>query len=269
MTPLDEEVSVEAGEREVLARRVGYLETRERVHVEDGAIVNVDLSMERDPDASPDMLGTLALRLPDADAIVRIDGGEVALIRSQVSLPIGVHELSLEVSDRRPIHSTVEIRSHEVSIWQEDLVWTDSARRALMDRATVMRSVGWVLIAGGGLAALISGVLMAWNEPRIAEYEDIDWLYTQPGGCDPEGRDCMAEHGEETWDRYEELSTKALYGVRYGSIAGLGIGLLAAGAGLALVLLAPTEEEIDAEASADLELRVVPGPGSISLFGAF
>jgi len=271
-TPLNEELVVAPGAHEILGRRSGYLDYRERVMVEEGGAADVDLRMEIDPDASSEDLGTLALTLPDADTTLRVDGLTVAMNGGRVDLPVGRHLMVLNVEEREEVRETVEVSHASALELTPALQWTDSARRTRLDRAGNFQTIGWVFTVAGAGAALGSLAVFIWNEGTYGERNDLEELYHGSGGCWQPGElggACRMIHGPEVDDRHNQLhgedGADSLDIWRIGSIIGLVAGVAVAAAGIGFLVLSPSEEEIDAGASA--ELRV--GPGRLDLVGTF
>jgi len=261
VSPLHESIPAPPGPVIVTARRPGYRDATATSDVAEGAELTVELELAIDSNAASSDLGELRLEVPDEPATLLVDGRPMEM-SSTVLLPRGGHTLRLTLRDRQPVRETVSIEGGSETVLRPRLEWTDQARSDRVDAAKRFRIIGYAIGAIGVVAAGVSAAVLAWNQPRVNRREELDALLNGPDGCFTLGRDCG---GLE--DEFEELGTKPLYGVRYGSIAGLGIGVIALGVGLTLVLLADSDEDIDAAAGFAASLRV--GPGGVALTGSF
>jgi hypothetical protein len=265
LTPLDSTVPLRAGVHRVTASRAGYRTEARRVTVEEGAEAEVAFDLRRDPNAAPDEVGRLELRLPDAPYLVRVNG-EV-MVGSQLELPRGPHELVLEVTDRRDYRGTVRVPAGSTLVVVPPLSWTLEARRERLAEAATTRAIGLTLgVAGGAVTVAGLGVLI-WNEAEIASTdarireinEGIDRCERM--GFTPEC-DQLQEEGRRLQTDAE--TQNVLRGV---SIAATLLGAAVGGLGAALWLTAPSDDEVDAAARARAALRL--GPAGLELVGAF
>jgi hypothetical protein len=262
-TPFDAEVVVPSGEREVVGRRAGYLTSRERVVVTDGASADVALRMERDPSARPQDLGRLVLELPSAPTVVRVDGEEVARGGGEVALPVGAHRLSVQVDERRPFETDIDIPPEGTVELAPALVWTPEAKNERLVGASTQRTIGLV-VGGIGVAALLAGAaLVIW----IAATDDRAELLPDFITCTMTGMICNTEMARNA-TRYQDL--ERIVPLYYA--AGIPIfaaGAIATGIGLYLLLGADSEEAIDAGARAGVSVQLLPSPTGATLVGSF
>jgi hypothetical protein len=268
-TPIDEELVVEPGVREVVGRRAGYRVAREHVTVVEGATVDVDLRMDRDPEARSEDLGVVAIALPDADATLRVDGEPVAIVDGRVELPVGAHALVLEVDERQRHEETIDVPAGGELALSPRLRWTDGARGTRTNRASNYRTIGWVVGIAGVVATGVSVGLMIASVGDITEYNDLYAASLLPGGCNVEGEglDCDMVHGEGS-DAILDGEAAMAKLILMGSGIGLGVGVVAMALGITLLVLSDSDEDIDAAASAPTASLGV-GPGSVTLLGTF
>lgn len=270
-TPLDATVPVPAGTHTVTARRPGYQPREETFDLAGGAERVIRFDMQTDEGAPADVFGQLRLRLPRGASVVRIDG-ETAMLRSGgITLPAGSHRLELEVVEREPYATEVEIPANEALDLAPPLLWTPDARAQRVTAADRTRDWGMVLTIGGG-ALLVGGVaVLGWNEGRISKTDsrlievnrELERL-----GCDTgaaEMCDMLIEEGQAlSADQDQEQRT------RWIATALLGTGALLATIGIVLWVLTPSESEIDEDAHATgPQLRLRAGFGGFSLDGRF
>lgn len=265
MTPLPSTVVLRRGVHAVSARRPGYQPEERQVQIEEGSATELSFTMRRAPHAPPSELGRVRLRLPAAPHLVRIDGEP--MLGAVLELPVGLHRLELEVTDRRPYESTFRVSAESTQDLLPPLAWTLEAREERVSGADSQRAAGITLAVVGG-ATLIAGVaLLSWNEPRIAatdsritelrdQFEELGceevFLPTVCGPLRDEGEELDAQQTPENIVRGVSVAATIL-----------GAGLTAAGLGLWIG--APSEDDIDAGARA----RISVGPGGVSVRGAF
>jgi hypothetical protein len=262
-----EEIVVTPGAHEIVGRRAGYREARARQSVEEGATADVNLRMELDPDARAEDLGVLALALPDAPATLRVDGERVAMSDGRAEIPVGPHDIVLEVHERVPYRESLEISANDELALAPQLRWTDGARGTRTNRASNLRTVGWVLGLTGVAAAGVGIGVAVYGSNVGDEWQEIAAEFNAPGGCLADGTVCSEVHGPEKTEKYfAGEPDDTLYFVA-GAIA-IGAGIVALGVGITLLLTTDSEEDIDAAASAPTaRLRI--GPGSVELSGTF
>ena len=202
-TPLNATIPASEGEHILVARRAGYRDRRIPIELEGGAERVVDLEMEADADADASAVGSLRLHLPDAPAIVHVDGRPTIPSAAGLRLPAGRHRLELEVAEREPHSTLVEVPAGQSVDVSPELTWTPEARALRVSAAERRRTTGVLLTVAGGLALIGGGTALIWNEGRI---DDTDARIVQLNGqvmamgCDrnPEAGDCPAliEEGE-------------------------------------------------------------------------
>ncbi len=186
-----------------------------------------------------------------------IDGGRA----HQVTLPIGSHELRLEVVDRLPVRQRIEIAARETLSIRPALRWTDAARRVRVRDASRRRRRGWA-VAGSGAAIVAAAVaLLGWNVARANELEDYQpWL-----DCMKTGADCSDLEPEDR--QRATMLEDSVPAVRAGGLLILGTGVGVAIVGAVVASTAADSAEIDRAASATLELRL--SPTGLHLSGQF
>ena len=164
-TPLDSSLSVPPGAREVRATRGGYLPFTQVVEVGMGA--EAELRVELEPDLSAtEALGTLRLRVPPG-ASVSTDG--VSLDADLITLPMGDHELRVEMPDVQPFVQRVSIAPREVLELAPELRYTPAARAARQAGAASQQAAGIALAIAGGLLVAGGAGVVIWNEARREE----------------------------------------------------------------------------------------------------
>ncbi len=265
LTPLSATLPLRAGPHTVVARRLGYREQTRAIQIEEGAEAELHFDLRREPNAAPEHLGRLRLRLPDAPFLVRVDGE--SMIGLDLELPVGAHHVTVEVTDRAPYEGTIRIRSASGIDVAPPLTWTLEARMNRLSSANELRTAGILLTASGG--AILAGTiaLWIWNESEIATADErLNFINEQlatvcPMMGFPRECDDLEDEGRRIRDEVQPPQN-VLRGV---SIAATILGAALTATGLSLWLTAPSEEAIDAAASARLRL----GPGSVALEGAF
>lgn len=267
-TPLASTVPVAPGRHTVVGRRPGYREERVTVDVEAGAETEVRLEMRTDEGAPADARGQLRIHLPDSPAVVRIDGEPVLLTAGAITLPVGRHLVELEVAEREPFQTTVDVPAGEGVDLTPELLWTPAARAERAASASSTRTWGQVVTLAG-IGVLAGGVgLFVWNENRIAstdrEIVDVQEQFDRDCPGSPNCADLEAE-GKRLNDERDSQDTMRLLTWIIG-----GAGIVTAGAGLVLWLGAPSDEDIDEAAHASgPSLRLRAGLGTLSLEGTF
>ncbi len=269
-TPLDGTLSVPPGRHVVEGRRAGYESARETVDVENAAEAVVRLDMRTDPEARPDELGRLRLRVPDAAFVLWVDDREMDAPGGSVELPVGAHDVLLEVADREPVRETIEVPASGAVELDPELEWTADARQERVDEASLLRTLGWSFGLGGVVLAGLGAPLFFHGH---AEYRQSDDDYAalreEFMTCTGEYDACVAMYQ----GRLDELNDDRSFWLWVRNFAGgaalLGGAALVAGA--VLLAIAPSDESIDraARAGAEPRLRLGVGPGSVSLSGAF
>lgn len=263
VTPLATTLPVPVGDHDVSGERPGYLGDTHRVHVGDGAEVDVTLRVTPDPNAPPETIGDLQLVLPEAPAVVRID--DEPAIGNTIRVRIGPHRITIEVSGREPWTSEVRVDASAALQLAPPLLWTPAQRAARTSAADTQRAAG-IGLSFSAAALLVIGVpLTIWNELEITHTDAriVTWNreYTAncttfvPATCTPlraEGASLEASRNTQDTFRWISLTTTVL-------------GAAALGVGLILWATTPTTAEIDAAAHASLRLT----PGGLALDGTF
>lgn len=262
-TPLAATLPVPAGDHDVTGARAGYLPDTRRVHVDEGAEVEVTLRLAADPSAPPESMGELHLALPHAPFVVHVD--DEPMLGDHLELRIGPHRITIEVADRQPWSGEVTIERSAAHELAPPLEWVPEQRAARTGAADTQRAAGIGMSFAGAALLLIGGPLTIWNELQISatdsrvtqlnrDYASMCVPYV-PSVCDPlrsEGDSLQASRGTQDTLRWVSIGTTAIGGV-------LGI------VGLALWATTPSHAEIDAAAHATLRLT----PGGLAVDGTF
>lgn len=268
LTPLSSTLPLRAGEHEVVARRLGYREERRRIDVPAGGEAEIDFDMRRDADSPPEARARIRLILPDAPYLLRVDGQSV--IGVDLELPVGSHQIAIEVTDRQAYQGAVHLAGQETRELTPPLAWTLSARSERVGSAATRSLAGLVMAIGGGALTVASVGIVAWNEAAIATTDarvnqiqrEIDAMCPRVIPRPPWTEECAALLAEGDGLSAGQNDQDFLRGI---SIAGTLLGAVITTVGLVLWATAPTEEAIDAQAHASLRL----GPGGLLLDGAF
>lgn len=257
-TPLEGTAALTPGAHVLIAERPGYRRLRQTIEVELGAESTVDVVLEPDPDAA---LGTLTLRIPDADAELSVDGSEVDL-DDRLRLPAGRHALELDVEEREDWEGVVTIAPGEETIETPALRWEDAAFLRRHDGAELQRVVGATML-GTGIAAALAGLVLVSVAAADTDPHEASVLR--------ELLACRALPLCNAMAREDELSNEVAYldalgQLQYGLGGGLiALGAIASGVGLWLFLDAPSDEGIRRAAHAYLRV----GPLHLTLGGSF
>jgi hypothetical protein len=268
VTPLDATIPVPAGPHVVVGTRPGYLSDTRSVTVDDGAELDVHLRCEVDPSARASELGRLVLSLPHGRASLRIDGRETSALSLELTLPVGVHTLEIEIEDRSPWSGEVEIAPESARDLAPPLQWNPDVRRERVAGAAVMQDAGIGLAIAGGVALVAGLAVLIWNETQIAgtdsQVRALTDSYNQMR-CDPAASTPPCDHIALDLAPPLRAQQHDEDTIRMASI-GATIGAAAlAGVGIAVALAAPTAESIDRDAHASLHI----GPNGISVDGTF
>ncbi|MCB9594099.1 MAG: PEGA domain-containing protein [Sandaracinaceae bacterium] len=283
VTPLSRSLSVSAGRHRVRAERSGYLGIEREVVVDIGAESELAFTLERDPDAPRDLLGTLRLALPGG-AAVRVDGAASDEART-LELPVGPHRLLVEAPDRAPLELDVEVEAGASRDLALPLRWTPEARHEQVSSAESRRVASAALTVTGSLLLALGAATLIAAEVRHGEL-DLDarrqvfeacpvGLGSFPASCygplfpwgideaELERDEAYAQRARGEFDGdVDEIN--ALRAVGWVAAAVGAVGTL-----VSVIVLAttPSEEDVDAAASrAHLELRV--GPTGVALAGS-
>lgn len=264
VTPLASTLPVRAGVHEVTARRAGYRPETRQVDVEAGAEVELHFAMRREDNPRREHVGVIQLVLPDAPHLVRLDG-ESTFAAEVIEIPIGAHQLRIEVTDRQPYEGTVRVGAGEPLRLVPPLAWTLDERRERLQGASEVRAAGIVLTGAGGALTLAGLAMVVWNEAEISTTDlRLVSINAQLAVCREMGFDteCIAllNEGESLEARQDTQNI-----LRGASIAGMVLGVTLASVGAVLWASAPSEDDIDAAARAELRLE----PSRIVLDGSF
>jgi hypothetical protein len=263
ITPLAATLPVPAGDHDVAGERAGYLGDSRRVHVDEGADVDVALRLSLDPSAPAETIGEVHLALPEAPFVVRID--DEAMIGRELQLRIGPHRIAIELAERQPWSGELTVTHSAALALAPPLVWTPEERAERTGAADTQRAAGIGLSFAGAALLLVGAPLLIWNELQIsstdtrvtqlnAEYAAMCVPYV-PSLCDPlraEGDSLSASRGTQDTLRWVSISATLL-------------GAALGGVGLTLWATTPSNEDIDAAAHASLRLT----PAGMELAGTF
>ena len=207
----------------------------------------------------------MRLRLPAAPRHVQVDCEVVELsadANGTLELPVGPHELTVQVADREPEEQTIEVPAGSTVDLTIRLSWTPDAQAERRQRAHRRRLVG-LIFSGIGAVFLGAGVgLVGWNERQIrktdaafAELNDMcDGASPLPSCFEP----ALLRRGEALAQdqNHQDLMRAISYTIT-------GVGVVSTAVGLTLWLSSPSDAEIDEAASARLTL--LPGGARFSL----
>ncbi len=271
ITPLPSTLPLRAGPHEVRASRAGYQSRTQRIEIGDGAEAEVRFEMQRNPDPAPDEVGRVRVRLPNAPYLIRVDGEPMMGLR--LELPVGAHEIELEVTDRQGFEGRVQVPAASTVVIAPPLSWTLDARRQRLEAASQQRTIGIGLTIGGAALLLGAAPVLIWNETQIpntdASIRSTQQMYdNQMGvGCVRLGYDnpaCTMLRNQADALTAQQSEQNIIRAV---TITAAGVGAILAAVGLFEWALAPSDEDVDAAARAQAALRV--GPGSVTLHGRF
>lgn len=263
VTPLSRTVPLAAGSHTVVAERTGYHSQTRTLVLTPRA--HMDLAFELIPKthAPPREVGRLRLHLPKDPSRVEIDG-EMVTARD-LTLPIGPHELRIEMMERLAYRAAFRIAADRTTHLTPPLEWRVEAHDRRLRAAESQRLAGQLLTVGGTLLAVASASVLLWNEAEINRTDqrvvDLNQMFEA---------DCANNPSPPL--RCEELvvATESLNGdqetqnVVRGVSLGLALGGVVLGAiGVGLWAEAPSEREIEEAARARLMLR--PGLDRVSL----
>jgi hypothetical protein len=245
-TPLSSALSVTPGKHAVCLQRAGYQQVVREVEVTDGASQDLDLPAEPAPVAGA--TARLRLVISEPGANVEIDGRRQRLSEAGVTVPLGLHRISVERAGYFPHQRVVMLDrpEHEVHVTLEPTEETryEHGQRASSQRLRAYLTLGaGALLAGGGALWLRS----ANHEHQLAqsEFSQVE-LTTRPptGQCSP-GIEikldaCMRsiEHANERLD-----SARSRRWLAGGTLA-LGAAVAATGVVLRLLAEDPARYEL-------------------------
>lgn len=263
-TPLERTLVVVAGRHTIRGHRPGYDAFETTVTVDEGAESIVDLRLQRARNPRADEVGRVALPLPDAPARVAVDGESIELRDGEhPELPVGVHQLRIEVAEREPYEATIEVPPGETLRLAIALEWEPDSLERRLREAKSARIGRWAMVITGGLLVGGAGGLSFWNEREIRT-TDAE-IIAMNEKCDPTGPGCSPteiERGRELEAKRDAQDVLRAVGYGGGAIA-LGVAIT----GLILVANTPSDSKIRASASAGL--TVLPTLGGVILRGEF
>jgi hypothetical protein len=262
-TPLPTPLSLAPGRHVIRGDRDGYLPERQEVDVVEGVETRLRLSFDRDEDAPDEVLGRINLRLPRAPTVVRVDGDAVVPQSGMLEVPAGPHRLRIEVAEREPVSTRVQVPAGGSVDVAPDLEWAADARAERLAGSSVRRAWGLGTLVTGAALAIASGAVFLWSQARygsdeadMRRAEITRCITTMPRPFCPD---------LERWQGEEQRLADETNTFLYLSMAGGVVGLISVVAGGWLYLGAPSDDEIDDEAGASVGL----GLGGIALDGRF
>ncbi|MCC6876628.1 MAG: PEGA domain-containing protein, partial [Sandaracinaceae bacterium] len=189
-TPLASTLPLRVGEHVVRATRPGYAPYEQRVTIQDGAEAELRVEMRRLPNPPADVVGRVRLRLPSSPHLIRVDGEP--MIGPDLVLPVGAHDLELEMSERRPYRGSVRVASNDEVVVAPPLEWTLEARHVRIDGAASQARNGGIITLAGAAVAATGIAFFIWNETEIARTDArivevqsyIDTMCPGPRDCD-------------------------------------------------------------------------------------
>ncbi|AKF07641.1 PEGA domain-containing protein [Sandaracinus amylolyticus] len=270
LTPFDSSVQIEAGPHRLVARRPGYRTFEQSFAAPLGSEVPIDVLMERDPHAPAGVLGEIELQLPDAEWAGTIDGVRIPARQRRIEVPIGPHDLHLEVAQRRPVQTRVEVPIASIETVRPALAWTPEAQQSghaeidARHAAGVSTIVLGVLLVGAGTAGYVL------NQDQWRDI-DAEVALVQANCTNLSAPECRALHPQ--FARFEDYQADInRRRQEYATIDALAIGGIALGGALALsgtilLLATPSHGDFDRGAAARVDVGV--GPGSLALRASF
>ncbi len=253
-TPLKETVPLTPGSHRIEGSRAGYITEVRTVTAKSGARQQITLVLKPDRDADPGAIGTLNIELPKASHAMLIDGRPVRA--SILRIPRGRHKLEIDMVDREPLRTYVNVPGDETFTYRPALTWTPQAREDRIRSARKRRLWGKVAVVTGSVFTVGMGALFVRSQLRLGDLRgEQDRLGELQQGCrDPNfSPDCRNDAGAlEDHQRVAdeqvapEISDWRVAAAVGGAGASVGVGLLISGA----VLLAktPSDAAIDADA---------------------
>lgn len=256
-TPLDASIALTPGPHVVTGTRAGYRRFERVVDIAIGAEATLALAMTIDEGSA---LGRLVLNLPDARATLSVDGAAV-LLGPSIALPVGPHQLLLDVEERELWTGTVDVSANGTTELTPELRFSEVTAARLRERAEIQRVTGMVTMAAGAAAFVAGAALvvhaLADTLPAI-DSGDARLAYCN-GPTRPSCPDLL-----NVENHVSEL--RALSEMELGLGGALGAaGAVALGVGLWAFLDAPSDDAIASRARARLEI----GPASLGISGSF
>ena len=245
-TPLERTIVLVAGNHTVRAERPGYDLFERTVLVEQGAESVIELRLQRSLKPRPEEVGRVAIPLPDAPRRVLIDGELVELQEGHhPEVPIGPHRVRIEVAEREPYETTIDVPSSETLRLAISLEWEPDSLERRLREAREARVGRWALVVSGALVVGGAVPLTIWNEDSIRRTDaEIENLNAQCAvSCSAADR----AYGVTLNERRDRETALRVVGYGGGAI-GLGVAIT----GLILLANTPSDERIRASASAIL-----------------
>jgi hypothetical protein len=155
VTPLPASVPLGPGNHRIEMRRPGYTTARSDIALGDGATGEVTLEPEEDRAALAELAGTLALELPETEAVISVDGGTRGVYTTPLRLAPGPHRLLVERADFEPFGRDVSVETGRALSVRVILEPTPEYRAQFVSRAQSRRTWAYVSLVGG--VVLIGG----------------------------------------------------------------------------------------------------------------
>lgn len=270
LTPFDASVPIEVGPHRLLARRAGYVTFERSFEAEPGAEVPVDVVLAQDPSAPEGTRGVLALRLPDVEWRGTLDGTAIAAPQDEIELPVGPHELSLEVARRRPVRMRVDVPIASTETVRPELEWTPEARAEGHAALDTQHTAGVIMVVGGGLLVAAGGATIAINSEEWEALDRERAAFESACAVNVSAPECVALYEPLTIEAYEadfNQRRRLHSGIDIGAAIAIGVGGALALTGTILLISTPSHSDFERSASARVEVGV--GPGSVAVRGTF
>lgn len=277
LTPIEFPVGVTMGSHTLRITRPGYREQERIVPI--AASARVQLEVELVPlESLPEGVATrVALTLPATSHTVRIDGQRVT--SSELVLPYGLHDLSIEAADIEPIARRIDVPQQPLFALNPGYEWTTSGRQSRLAGADSQRVNGGAII-GVGSAVLLVGAGLLIGREVAADSNSLNIrrsAFASGGACHPSSSTCQAFLTDNQGLGFEqvpnafEARTNELLNINESlAIAGgvlMGVGVAVIVVGTVIFATAPSEDDIDRGTTMRVSLNV--SPGGLALHGQF
>lgn len=271
-TPFPGPLGMTPGKHEIVARRPGYRDYKDTLTLTEGNKQEIQISLQRDPGALPEQLGKLRLTLPEAPYALQVDGESMDAMGATLALPVGSHEVAVQVAERQPFVTQVSVPAGTGTLeLRPDLVWTPEARQDRLDAATRQRNWGFALAGAGAVVGGISTVFFLSANSDVnaleGEIEEIRRELDTLACATAEASECFEPLTAQRQQKQTDLD--AAKNRRLGGLIGLGTGVASAAVGAVLILAAPSEEAISRGASARNRFDVRVGAREVRIMMAF
>ncbi len=275
-TPLSSTIPLAPGTHRIRANRTGYRSVEQSVEIRQGAEAEASVQMTADENAPPSTLGNLRIRLPHGERRLLVDGHELTQRLERYPLPIGAHDVRIEMTDREPYRSTVTIASESVADLTPELRWTPDARQARIDGAGSQRTLGTVFAIAGGVLLAAGAGLEIWNETELSSAQSNPIRRVTPAqitaycmtAAPRNVPQCVQNLPEQRTALENDINSRET--MRWVYIGGGALGLIGLVAGTIMLTGAPSESDIDRGAHASgPTLNLGLGFNAVHLHGTF